>query len=782
MPASSESRLNHHATALGNPWQFLRPCLVVFASLVALLSPAWAKAKAAEAPFGASIQVQDATLMVGGREIPVRLPHALPSSDTAAEGTRVRYRILVSLASMPHQPLGIYIGKLSLSGALYLNGALVETCAYGEIERLRCLHRPLLFTPTPALWKVGDNVIEIDVYGNHRQPTGLAAVIIDDRARLFREHFAPRLWWTVTLRQWLAYTALMFGLLALGIGLSDRDEPAYLWSGMFGIMNGIGGINTIASESPFSPAVVSWLIAVVQIAGALMFLLTCVALFKRHRTWQIHFALGYSAIFALLAYVLDTPHWLVIAAYVPVSIIAILLLVLCVRWAMFSRDPKHASVAAMLAVLFTLGLSDWLKFIGSSFEQVLLFPYGLSASILLIGLLLLTQLAASLRRVRALSSDLEEQVVERTAELETALQTIRRMEQTALQLTESIPVGTYVLEVSTAGVPRFTFISRRWLDMLDLHREEVMADPTLGFRCVHPDDYDAFMEENMKVFSTFQPFFWEGRIVVRGETRWLNVESIPRMLPDGSAAFEGVMVDVTKYKEAQSALKDAYERLTEAAIQNSRNEEREQLLQDMHDGFGSQLASARLMAEQGLISANDLPIILQECMSDLYLVTDTLNHSTNTLIDALADMKFRTQRRTEGLPVKILWDIGRSEAPWLSPRTILQILRIVQEAINNALKHAHAATISISVVALVDRQSLRVKIGDDGVGFPERPKYGRGVRNMQDRARSVSGILAIVSTSPGTCVELLLETTEIRHVSAIESQPSIGAPSDGNQR
>jgi len=66
-------------------------------------------------------------------------------------------------------------------------------------------------------------------------------------------------------------------------------------------------------------------------------------------------------------------------------------------------------------------------------------------------------------------------------------------------------------------------LSDRWLQMLDVRREEVMADPGKGFSCVHPDDFEAFMALNRKVFAQIETFYWEGRIVVRGQVRWLRV-------------------------------------------------------------------------------------------------------------------------------------------------------------------------------------------------------------------------------------------------------------------
>lgn len=80
------------------------------------------------------------------------------------------------------------------------------------------------------------------------------------------------------------------------------------------------------------------------------------------------------------------------------------------------------------------------------------------------------------------------------------------MERTLLQLTENIPVGTYVLETDAQQQPRFTFLSDRWLQMLDVRREEVMADPGKGFSCVHPDDFEAFMALNRKVFAQIETF------------------------------------------------------------------------------------------------------------------------------------------------------------------------------------------------------------------------------------------------------------------------------------
>lgn len=77
------------------------------------------------------------------------------------------------------------------------------------------------------------------------------------------------------------------------------------------------------------------------------------------------------------------------------------------------------------------------------------------------------------------------------------------------------------------------------------------------------------------------------------------------------------------------------------------------------------------------------------------------------------------------------------------------VFRIVQELINNALKHAHASAISVQVTW--DSQ-LTIVVTDNGKGFSadEQPK-GLGLFNMQNRARVLHGTFIIESnTSSGT--------------------------------
>lgn len=148
---------------------------------------------------------------------------------------------------------------------------------------------------------------------------------------------------------------------------------------------------------------------------------------------------------------------------------------------------------------------------------------------------------------------------------EAALRTAEaKLQKTAYDLTENIPIGTYTMvQPPDGGLAYFSFMSSRFLKLTGLSREEAASDPMKGFACVHPDDFDEWVALNVKTFETKSPFFGETRVVVDGETRWITAESVPRTLPDGSTVWEGVLADITDRKKAEKALSESLQRFND---------------------------------------------------------------------------------------------------------------------------------------------------------------------------------------------------------------------------
>lgn len=141
-------------------------------------------------------------------------------------------------------------------------------------------------------------------------------------------------------------------------------------------------------------------------------------------------------------------------------------------------------------------------------------------------------------------------------EAERALRTAReKLESTAFEVTENIPAGTYTMILPPGGaMARFSFMSSRFLDLCGLDRQAAEENPFNAFACVHPEDYDEWVRKNAECFEKKIPFSEECRVIVKGTTRWILAESVPRELPDGSWVWEGVLTDITRRKVAEMEL------------------------------------------------------------------------------------------------------------------------------------------------------------------------------------------------------------------------------------
>jgi signal transduction histidine kinase len=85
----------------------------------------------------------------------------------------------------------------------------------------------------------------------------------------------------------------------------------------------------------------------------------------------------------------------------------------------------------------------------------------------------------------------------------------------------------------------------------------------------------------------------------------------------------------------------------------------------------------------------------------------------------------------------------------------LNIFRIVQEAIHNALKHSNAKNLCINIKS---DEKILITVNDDGKGISTTNNDGNGLRNMKTRATD-TGIQFTVQSSETGGTEILLETT-----------------------
>jgi signal transduction histidine kinase len=205
--------------------------------------------------------------------------------------------------------------------------------------------------------------------------------------------------------------------------------------------------------------------------------------------------------------------------------------------------------------------------------------------------------------------------------------------------------------------------------------------------------------------------------------------------------------------EKSAAIEASYAQIARMESQRVRAEERERLMRDMHDGIGGQLVQALAMVDRNVDNAR-MREVIQSCLDDLRLVIDTSATGSEDLDAVLASLRSRMRRRLEGSGVQLDWPLNdASQSVKLSAHATLQVLRILQEALSNALRHAQASVLRVSCkVDSGPKQShLTLFVADNGCGFdPATTHQGRGLGNLRKRAEELGGSIDIRSGDGGT--------------------------------
>jgi signal transduction histidine kinase len=185
--------------------------------------------------------------------------------------------------------------------------------------------------------------------------------------------------------------------------------------------------------------------------------------------------------------------------------------------------------------------------------------------------------------------------------------------------------------------------------------------------------------------------------------------------------------------------------------------ERRRMMGEMQDGFGATLSSSLSALERGSMTAAEAAIVLRECVDDLRLMMDAQDPAARDVSTLLGMLRHRLQKRIEAAGVQLHWNMGDLiQRKGLEPTQSLELLRVVQEAITNSLRHSRARNIEIAVRQV--RSQIEVLVQDDGRGFNAGSSAGgRGIRSMQVRAARLGADFSIESEQGvGTAVTVTL--------------------------
>lgn len=326
---------------------------------------------------------------------------------------------------------------------------------------------------------------------------------------------------------------------------------------------------------------------------------------------------------------------------------------------------------------------------------------------------------------------------------------LRKREEQFRSIANTVPVTIWLTGVDQ----QCTYVNQVWLEFTGRSLQN-----ELGYgwtESLHPEDVDPSLETYVTAFGRRESFQVEYRLRRHdGEYRWFLAKGVPRYEPDGRfSGYIGSAIDISDRKRLEEAISALSQRLIEA-----HEEERSRLARELHDDVNQRLAMLIMQLEALKRSLPPSPAELEPMvedtiarLSDLVRDLQALSYGLHSprlellgLAGAAAGL-CRELSASQGVAI----DCHVETLPARLPPALAQCLfRVMQEALQNAIRHSGASRIRATLGAGPDRIELTVE--DAGRGFDSTHAFegrGLGLSSMRERLKLVGGHL-IVETRP----------------------------------
>jgi PAS domain S-box-containing protein len=293
---------------------------------------------------------------------------------------------------------------------------------------------------------------------------------------------------------------------------------------------------------------------------------------------------------------------------------------------------------------------------------------------------------------------------------------------------------------------------------------------------LHPDDKLRILTRLDEIIATGTATVWEDEYRFRkadGEYAYVQDRAHIVYGKNGRASrMIGATLDITARKMAEIQLLESernlgrerlimQKELTEAVL-NAQERERADIGKELHDNLNQILGAAKMYIELAKTDDENREMCLNKSSDYLVIVIEAirkiskaltipekrlmgLSESINILLDDLILIQ----------PIKIEFSENGIDEKSLSDKLRLDILRIVQEQLNNILKHAKASFATINLTQQTSQIVLQIADDGDGCEMQQEDK-GIGMMNIKSRAESHNGKVTIAS-NPGKGFELKVE-------------------------
>jgi PAS domain S-box-containing protein len=331
-------------------------------------------------------------------------------------------------------------------------------------------------------------------------------------------------------------------------------------------------------------------------------------------------------------------------------------------------------------------------------------------------------------------------------ELQASEAGLRESEARMSLAVDAADVGIWIRDLARNEI----WASEKWRELFDFAPTEPLEFNAI-LRRLHPDDREGFVQALTMASAGGGRYQVEYRLLMPdGETRWISSMGRVEVEATGQPVLmRGASRDVTVRKHAEIAVRNLSGRLLSA-----QEAERRRIARELHDNLSQRVALLAIEIEQVGMKSEPLSDVAGS-MRQLGMRTAEISTEIHNLSHQLHSAKLEAlglevavqghcrELRAQGLQVQCLAEKVPDALPY---EVALCLFRVVQEGLNNVVKHSGAREVRVQLTGTGD--ALLLTIADAGRGFDEATATGQrglGLASMRERLHSINGELTLRS-------------------------------------
>jgi len=327
---------------------------------------------------------------------------------------------------------------------------------------------------------------------------------------------------------------------------------------------------------------------------------------------------------------------------------------------------------------------------------------------------------------------------------------LRRSEE---KFSKSFRHSPLAISISSMKDGRFVEVNETFEELTGWRRDEVAGRTRFDINLWVDPDWGTDFLKDVLVLGSMRDL--ESKIRRKDGQIRTAFGSAELIEVEGEKCCLSVWTDITERKQAEEALANVSHKLIEA-----QEKERTRIARELHDDINQRIALATLEIEQLKLNTpglqnefrtrlNALGVRLQETGMEVQAISHRLHSSKLEILGVVAACKSFCREIAEQHKIEVQFSsdgVPRN----LPPDVSLTLFRVLQESLQNAIKHSGAEHFGVQLRRTADEVELTVR--DDGAGFDVdavMSNQGLGLISMRERVSLVNGTILITSKPMG---------------------------------